>query len=85
MNCVFEPAGEGVLESFDKDGFTAMRPLASLSTIGERPARAGVVRGFLRSPYRRAMWVGLRFGRRNDTPRKPPFTNVEIGSTSDLY
>jgi hypothetical protein len=42
MNCVFEPAGEGVLGSFDKDGFTATRPLASLSTTGESSARAGV-------------------------------------------
>ena len=58
MNCVFEPAGEEVLGSFDKDGFTATRPLASLSTTGESSARAGVVHGFLRSAYRRGMWVG---------------------------
>ena len=36
----------------DKDGFTATRPLGSLSTTGETSARAG----FLRSAYRRGMW-----------------------------
>ena len=58
MNCVCEPADEEVLGSFDKDGFTATRPLASLSTTGESSARAGVVHAFLRSAYRRGMWVG---------------------------
>jgi len=42
MNCVFEPAGEGLLGSFDRGGFTATRPLASLSTTGESSASARV-------------------------------------------
>jgi hypothetical protein len=66
---LFEPAGEGVLGSFDKDGFTATGPLASLPTTGESSARAGVVRGFLRSSYLRGMWVcRCDSARRNGTP-----------------